>query len=188
MYSVGRGLWYWEPRVGEAFHRAVEKSVTVPELAKAIVELFTRLWSTGAKASRASLALRVYPDLANEELEEITVVDALVNLLDGLLNLEDVTSTRGKEAKAIYIRTAIAAFGILKSREAYTYMAEHIGRRVFDSEYQIKLMLSKSSLPHTHKSFWSGSKSCTLTTRMTPGTSSPIPPTVGSHKERPDNS
>ena len=101
VYALTRGYCVWEPRVGEAFRRAVEKGVEVRELAEGIARLFTGLWSSCVKASRASLALRVFPDLSSEELELLSLVDAYVDAMDDLVDLECADSVRGASVRAL---------------------------------------------------------------------------------------
>ncbi len=102
---------------------------------------FTRLWSSCAKSSRASLALRVFPDLTREELMELALADAYVNILDDFLDLECLEDARGPGARAVYVRTILLAEALLKSQESKRYLGVMIGR-VFDAEYSSKGAIS----------------------------------------------
>ncbi len=75
---LSKGYCVWRPQIGEAFEKAIRKSVGESLLAEKIIELFSRLWRNRTKSSRASLALVVFPDLTSSELEEMTMVDAYV--------------------------------------------------------------------------------------------------------------
>ena len=144
-----RGYCVWEPRVGAAFRRAVEEGVEVPELANAIAELFTGLWSSCIKSSRASLALRVFPDLDEEELKLLTIVDAYVNVMDDLVDLECVDCARGAGTRALYVRTVLLANKLLADEMVRRFLSDIGPRKVFDSEYRFRLSLSRQQLPHT---------------------------------------
>lgn len=70
----------YEPKVCEVLRNVLEKLSVDRELLEGLTSLFNRLWSNHIKASRASLALRVFPDITEEELEEMVLIDAYINL------------------------------------------------------------------------------------------------------------
>ena len=96
---------------------------------------FIRLWSSCAKSSRASLALRVFPDLTREELMELALADAYVNILDDFLDLECLEDARGPGARAVYVRTILLANTLLQSKESRIFLGELGSSKVFDGEY-----------------------------------------------------
>ncbi|MEB3787984.1 MAG: hypothetical protein GSR78_04420, partial [Desulfurococcales archaeon] len=97
--------------------------------------LFTRLWSSCTKSSRASLALRVFPDLTREELTELALADAYVDALDDIIDLECVDKVRGSGIRAIYVRTILLANTLLQSKESRIFLGELGSSKVFDGEY-----------------------------------------------------
>ena len=191
---MARGYCVWEPRAGEAFRRAVEKSVEVRELTGGIVRLFTGLWSSCVKASRASLALRVFPDLGDEELEVLSLVDAYGNLLDDLVDLECVDRVRGADARALYVRIVLLANRLMEDDMVREFLRGLGPRMVFDAEYKFRQVLSRQGLPHNEfpgilEELYTGQAY-----DATPGSSSPTQPAADyrslkpRYSSRPDSS
>lgn len=111
-------------------------------LADAVAGFFTGLWSSCVKASRASLAYRVFPDLSDGELRELALIDAYVDVLDDFVDLECVDEIRGRGARALYVRTILLANTLLKSPEAKLFLGEIGAQKVFDTEYAAAINLT----------------------------------------------
>ena len=144
---MGQGYCIWEHRVSEALYHAVNKGVEIRELAENIVRLFTGLWGSCVKASRASLALRVFPDLSNEELEVLSLIDAYIDAMDDFVDLECVDKARGTHTSALYVRTILLANRLMSDNIIREFLSDIGPRNVFDSEYKFMLLISRDSVP-----------------------------------------
>jgi len=144
---ISRELVYWDMRVGEIFKRVIEKNVTIPQLADMIVSFFIRLWVDGVKVSRASFALRVFPDISMSELEEMCIVDAYTNILDDFVDCYSIDAARGKNVSKIYTRTILVANGLFRSWECKYAINFLAGHKIFDYEYKLRLMFAECVSP-----------------------------------------
>ncbi len=88
------------------------------------------------------MALRVFPDLTEEELEILSIVDAFVNLMDDLLD-EKNRRKYGVDIRALAVRMTAVVFSYGDNDIVHSYITEHLGCKVFDEEYRFRTYSDK---------------------------------------------